>query len=411
MSLQSKDCSAPAVPYHGINRQWDTAFSVRLECCISLLPSLFILSRGWRTVRITGADDQMFLLSQNTTVQYMWYNYTSSFQFTPEVTFRTSATWKECQVTTHDLPKINHKKWCKTCDSCLFLSFMWLYVSPRSRRCASTENWKGALWESWTPLHLHTVIFKHRNFLFILTVILSLFLKVNTEFNLGYSHLNRQTELPSHSSGWPDIRQDWAGSCPVSAATCGSTYTVSMLPAGAWVGGRVLLLTCSTSCVDTLSTCQGSSHSYRQTTPFSEQSSSHSGVSALHHSAKLRVPLQLFWITDTDEAFEKEYALLFSSSNSSGWSCTKADTWPPGENWPAPEHLSTTTCKANACWRARTSEERLLKDSQELAGRVLSKRINSVPGRKKVAIFQCIYYKTHLLHTATSEAHTAREQG
>lgn len=169
MSLQSKDYIATAVLYHGISWQWDTTYSIRSECCTSLLPSLFILSRGQRTVHITGADDQMFHLSQNATVQYMQYNYTtkqrSSFQFILQFTFRSGAIWKEYQVALHDLYKINHKKGCKTCDSCLFLSFMWLYRSPsRNWRHAWIENWKRALWESWTPLHLHAISYSTETF-------------------------------------------------------------------------------------------------------------------------------------------------------------------------------------------------------------------------------------------------------
>lgn len=112
----------------------------------------------------------------------------------------------------------------------------------------------------------------------------------------------------------------------------------------------------------------------------------------------------------------KKHALLFSRCKSSGMSCTKTGIQPPDEDRPTPEHLSMTTCKANIClhcWRAHGPGQRLLTNSQELAGRALSKRINSVPGRKKVANFRCIYYKIHFLHTATSEAqfHTAGGQG
>lgn len=58
----------------------------------------------------------MFHLSQNATVQYTQYNHTisqkSSFQFTLQVTFRSSAIWKEYR----GLSKINHKKGSKACD-------------------------------------------------------------------------------------------------------------------------------------------------------------------------------------------------------------------------------------------------------------------------------------------------------
>ena len=171
MSLQSKDYTATAVPCHGISQQWDT-FSIRSECYTSLSPSLFILSRGRRMVDVTEADDQMFHLSWNATVQHVQYNYTikqpSSFQCILQVTFRSSAIWKEYQITLHDLSKINHKKGCTAWDSCLFLSFMRLHISPsRSWRCAWTENWNGALWESWTPLHLHTVSFSTETFFLV----------------------------------------------------------------------------------------------------------------------------------------------------------------------------------------------------------------------------------------------------
>lgn len=152
------------MPYHDISGQWDTT-SIRSKCFISLFPPLFILSRGQRTVHIMWADDQMFHLSQNATVQYTQYNHTisqkSSFQFTLQVTFRSSAIWKEYR----GLSKINHKKGSKACDSYLFLSFTQLYISwSRSWRCAWTETWKWALWESWPALHLHTAYFTTETF-------------------------------------------------------------------------------------------------------------------------------------------------------------------------------------------------------------------------------------------------------
>lgn len=165
MLLQSKDYTATAVQYHHISGQWNTTSSTRSKCFISLFPPLFILSRSQRTVHIMGAGDQMFHLSQNATVQCTQYNYTisrtSSSQFILQVTSRSSAIWKEY----HDLSKINHKKGSKACDSCLFLSFTWLYVSwSRSWRSAWTENWKGALWESWPALRLHAAYFTTETF-------------------------------------------------------------------------------------------------------------------------------------------------------------------------------------------------------------------------------------------------------
>lgn len=49
------------------------------------------------------------------------------------------------------------------------------------------------------------------------------------------------------------------------------------------------------------------------------------------------------------------------------WSCTKTDIQPSDENWPVPEHRSTTTHQANIClhcWRAHATGQRLLTNSQ-----------------------------------------------
>lgn len=65
---------------------------------------------------------------------------------------------------------------------------------------------------------------------------------------------------PSHTPGWLDVvSQVWGESCPIFAATFGSTHarklTLSTLLARAQVGSGVLLIVCSTQGVDTLSNC------------------------------------------------------------------------------------------------------------------------------------------------------------
>lgn len=168
-----------------------------------------------------------------------------------------------------------------------------------------------------------------------------------------------------------------------------------MVLAGARVGGRVLLPVCSTQRVDTLSNCMERQPLLWTNHPLLGEVIQPPWCTMWYITrTKLRIQLCLFKITDIDEAFEKKYTLLFSRSNSSGTesagltvqarSHTKAGKQPPDESWPVPEHLSMTTLKANiclCCWRAHATRERLLTNSQELAGRVLkSKRINSVPG-------------------------------
>lgn len=125
----------------------------------------------------------------------MWYNYTieqpSSFQIILQVTFRSSAIWKDYQVILHDSSKINQRKGCKTCDSCVFLYFMWLNLSPC--RSLDRELKRNFVRKLTTTAFTHG-IFWHMHFLFILTVTLDLFLKVKTEFNLGYICVKRYAE-------------------------------------------------------------------------------------------------------------------------------------------------------------------------------------------------------------------------
>lgn len=74
------------------------------------------------------------------------------------------------------------------------LFYVTIQISKQKLKTCLDRELKKSFVRKLNTTALTCYILQHRNFLFILTVTLALILKVKTEFNLGYTYLNRYTE-------------------------------------------------------------------------------------------------------------------------------------------------------------------------------------------------------------------------